>query len=208
MPKITDIQIQKNNKTRANVYIDGEFAFGLEMLTVMKLGLKIGKEVSEQTLAEAVFDSDKSVALTKAVGYLSRAMKARRQMRDYLTGKGYSPRIISYVLEKLEEYRYVDDEAYAKLYVEQNSANKGERRIKQELQLKGVPREIIDSYCVVPSDLSEASAVALADKYMRNKPRDAKTAQKLQRYLLSRGYGFDTVNAIVRGLGADEQSDE
>ena len=128
MPKITDIQIQKNNKTRANVYIDGEFAFGLEMLTVMKLGLKIGKEVSEQTLAEAVFDSDKSVALTKAVGYLSRAMKTRRQMRDYLTGKGYSPRIISYVLEKLEEYRYVDDEAYAKLYVEQNSANKGERR--------------------------------------------------------------------------------
>ena len=69
----------------------------------MKLGLKIGKDVSEQTLAEAVFDSDKSVALTKAVGYLSRAMKTRRQMRDYLTGKGYSPRIISYVLEKLEE---------------------------------------------------------------------------------------------------------
>ena len=50
MPKITDMQIQKNNKTRANVYIDGEFAFALEMLTVMKLGLKIGADVSTEKL--------------------------------------------------------------------------------------------------------------------------------------------------------------
>ena len=48
MPKITDLQIQKNNKTRANVYVDGQFAFGAEMVTVMKLGLKIGAEVSEE----------------------------------------------------------------------------------------------------------------------------------------------------------------
>ena len=48
MPKITDMQIQKKNKTRANVYLDGEYAFALEMLTVMKLGLKIGQDVSQK----------------------------------------------------------------------------------------------------------------------------------------------------------------
>lgn len=203
MPKITDIEIQKNNKTRANVYLDGEFAFGLEMLTVMKLGLKIGKDVSEETLQEAVFDSEKSVALTKAVGYLSRAMKTRKQMRDYLVGKGYSKQIIDYVLDKLQEYRYVDDELYAKLYVEQNSAGKGERRIRQELQLKGVPNFVIDKYCIIPSETLDDSARALAQKYMRNKIRDAKTLSKLQRFLLSRGYDFDTVNRITRNYSQE-----
>lgn len=208
MPKITDIQVQKNNKTRANVYIDGEFAMGLEMLTVMKLGLKIGREVSEQTLEEAAFDSEKSVAFTKAIDYLSRAMKTRRQMRDYLLGKGYSQKIVNYVLDRLQEYRYVDDEAYAKLYVEQNSASKGERRIRQELQIRGVARDVIDRYCVIPAESSDTAAKMLADKYMRGKARDAKTAQKLQRYLLSRGYDFDTVNRLVRAYAANEQFDD
>ena len=69
------------------MYLDGEFAFGLEMLTVMKLGLKIGQEISERQLAEAVFDSEKSVAFEKAVNYLSRSMKTVKQMREYLTEK-------------------------------------------------------------------------------------------------------------------------
>ena len=94
MPKITDMQIQKNNKTRANVYIDGEFSMALEMLTVMKLGLKIGQEVSQERLAEAVFDSEKSVAFEKAMGYLGRGMKTVKQMRDYLTKKAYTHEVV------------------------------------------------------------------------------------------------------------------
>ncbi|MCX4286198.1 MAG: RecX family transcriptional regulator, partial [Clostridia bacterium] len=120
MPKITDMQIQKKNKTRANVYLDGEFAFGLEMLTVMKLGLKIGQEISERQLAEAVFDSEKSVAFEKAVNYLSRSMKTVKQMREYLTEKGYAPDVVNNVVERLCELKYLNDETYAKLYVEQN----------------------------------------------------------------------------------------
>ena len=90
MPKITDLQIQKNNKTRANVYIDGEFAFALEMITVMKLGLKIGDEVSESKLLQAVTDSERACAFDKAMSYLGRGMKTVHQMREYLLRKGYA----------------------------------------------------------------------------------------------------------------------
>ena len=164
MPKITDMQIQKNNKSRANVYIDGEFAFGLEMLTVMKLGLKIGKEVTEEQLAQAVFDSEKSVAFERAVNYLSRCMKTCKQLREYLTGKGYTQEVVLNVVDRLKELKYLDDETYARLYVEQNSVNKGERRLKQELQQKGVPQRIIDKYCVVQAEVSEDNAERLAEK--------------------------------------------
>ena len=203
MPKITDMQIQKKNKTRANVYIDGEFSMALEMLTVMKLGLKIGQEVSQDRLAEAVFDSEKSVAFEKAMGYLGRGMKTVKQMRDYLTNKQYSPKVVEYVINRLKEYRYIDDIAYAKLYVEHNSATKGERRLKQELVSKGIAVNLAEEHSQIDSEQAQASATRLADKYMKNRPHDLKTLQKLQRYLLSRGYGYDTVNNVLRNFKID-----
>ena len=198
MPKITDMQIQKNNKTRANVYVDGEFAFALEMLTVMKLGLKIGQEVSRERFAEAIFDSEKSVAFEKAMDYLGRGMKTAKQMRDYLEKKGYERNVVEYVVTKLKEYRYIDDDAYARLYVERNSSTKGDRRLKQELIQKGIAISRAEEYAVTDDEQALANATRLAERYMRNKPITLKTLQNLQRYLLSRGYGFDTVNTVVR----------
>ena len=198
MPKITDLKIQKSNKTRANLYLDGEFAFALEMLTVMKLGLKIGQEVSQEKLAEAVADSEKSVAFGRAMDYLARGMKTAKQMREYLAKKGYDGEVVEYVVGKLLEYRYLDDQTYAKTYVEQQSKTKGARRLKQELMQKGIEREQAEAMAELDDETARENAATLAEKYMKNKVVDVKNLQRLQRYLLSRGYDFDIVSGIVR----------
>ncbi len=200
MPKITDLQIQKNNKTRANVYIDGEFAFALEMITVMKLGLKIGDEVSESKLLQAVTDSERACAFDKAMSYLGRGMKTVHQMREYLLRKGYDADVTEYVIAKLKDYRYLDDKAYASAYVEQNSATKGERRLRRELVSKGIAQTTAEQYAKEEGEQALAHAEQLARKYMKSKSCDVKNLQRLQRYLLSRGYDFDIVNAVVRSF--------
>lgn len=200
MPKITDMQIQKRNKSRANIYIDGEFAFALEMLTVMKLGLKIGKEIDVDTVKMALFDSETSVAFGKAVDYLARAMKTTKQMRDYLTKKGYAPDVVECVIDKLKGYKYLDDETYAKLYTQQSKTHKGQRRIKQELLNKGISHTEVDSQVQIDEDDQLATATTLAQKYLKNKDRDIKTMQKLQRFLLYRGFDFDIVNSVIRNF--------
>ncbi len=197
MPTITDMQIQKNNKSRANVYIDGQFAMALQMLTVMKLGLKIGKEVTAEQLANASFDSEKTVAFDKAMDYLSRGYKTQKQMRDYLVKKGFGNDVVQYVLFKLDDYGYVNDKNYAQLYVQQNVKNKGDVRLRQELRQRGIDAETVESAVCTDSQVAFANAQALAEKYVKNKVVDTKTAQKLQRYLLGRGYGYDIVNNIV-----------
>ena len=204
MPTITDLQIQKNNKTRANVYVDGEFCCALEMLTVMKLGLKIGQTVTESRLKEASADSERSVAFDKAANYLARGAKTVRQMRDYLAKRGYDPDVVEYVVAKVRDYRYLDDEAYARTYAELNSSAKGARRIRQELISKGISPSLADRFSAEDGDSALANASRLADKYMRSKPRDLAVLQRLQRYLLSRGYDFDVVNAVVRGYRSDD----
>ena len=198
MPTITDMQIQKRNKTRANIYLDGEFAFALEMLTVMKLGLKIGKDVDTETIKTAVFDSEVSVAFGKAVDYLARVMKTTKQLEDYLTKKGYAEDVVEKVIDKLKGYKYLDDETYAKLYAEQSKSHKGERRIKQELLNKGISRQQVEDQVQIDTQEQLDSAETLALKYLKNKDRDIKTMQKLQRFLLYRGFDFDVVNTIVR----------
>ena len=198
MPTITDMQIQKRNKTRANIYLDGEFAFALEMRTVMKLGLKIGKDVDVQTIKAAVFDSEVSVAFGKAVDYLARAMKTTKQMHDYLTKKGYAAEVVNAVIQKLQGYKYLDDQTYARLYTQQSKAYKGERRIKQELVNKGIAHDQVDDEVQIDKDDQLQTATILAEKYLKNKDRDIKTMQKLQRFLLYRGFDFDTVNSIIR----------
>ena len=208
MPKITDMQIQKNNKTRANVYVDGEYAMALEMLTVMKLGLKIGQEVSATRLAEAALDSEKSVAFEKAMGYLGRGMKTVKQMRDYLTKKTYSHEVVEYVIARLQEYRYLDDATYARTYVEHNSSTKGERRLKQELINKGISLSLAEDSARIDNEQALADAELLACKYMRGKSSDIKTLQKLQRYLLSRGYSYEIVNTILRNYKLDTPDTE
>lgn len=204
MSTITDLQIQKNNKTRANVYIDGEYFCAFEMLTVMKLGLKIGQEISQSRLKEAAVDSERSVALEKAMNYLSRGYKTERQMRDYLTRRGYDSETIEYVVVKLKNYRYLDDREYARIYAEQNAATKGSRRIKTELISKGISVSLAEQSSEEDAETAMKNATRLAEKYMKSKPCDLKTLQKLQRYLLSRGYGYDTVNSIVRSFDIDE----
>ena len=198
MPTITDMQIQKRNKTRANIYLDGEFAFALEMLTVMKLGLKLGKDVDTETIKTAVFDSEVSVAFGKAVDYLARVMKTTKQLEDYLTKKGYAEDVVEKVIDKLKGYKYLDDETYAKLYAEQSKSHKGERRIKQELLNKGISRQQVEDQVQIDTQEQLDSAETLALKYLKNKDRDIKTMQKLQRFLLYRGFDFDVVNTIVR----------
>lgn len=198
MSKITDLQIQKNCKTRANVYLDGEFAFALEMLTVMKLGLKIGMEVSRETICEAVTDSECSVAFDRAINYLSRGGKTVRQMREYLAKRGYSADVTDYVVEKLLGYGYLDDEAYARAYAEQNRASKGSMRIKRELVQRGIPQALAESVSREDDETALQHAGLVAEKYMKDKTCDVKTLQRLQRRLLSRGYDYETVNSVLR----------
>ena len=45
MPKITKIEVQKNNKERFNLYLDDEFEMGIDIDTFVYFNLKKGQLV-------------------------------------------------------------------------------------------------------------------------------------------------------------------
>ena len=46
--KITDIQIQKKNKEKVNIYVNDEYSFSMTIDGVIDNNLKINQEISEE----------------------------------------------------------------------------------------------------------------------------------------------------------------
>ena len=199
MASITKIEAQAKNKGRVNVYLDGEFALGCSLDIVLNYGLKEGLEITSEKLDELVFENEKSLALSKAVTLLGKNLKTKHQMKKYLVDKGYSEQIVNYVLEKLCEYNYINDENYAKLYVRSIKNKFGKIKIRNELKLKGVSDKNID-LALADFESEEEVIFNLANKWLKDKPASYENLSKLYRFLLSKGFDYEEVSRVVKSF--------
>ena len=99
MSQITSIEPQVKDKTRCNVYVDGRFYCGIKLEVAIKHRLKAGMEIDRAELDKIQLDTEKMQAMDKALTHMSASPKTRRQIGDFLTGKGYVGAVVGYVLE-------------------------------------------------------------------------------------------------------------
>ena len=198
MKKVTALVAQKKNKKRVNLYLDGEYYCALDAFVALSNGLKVGAVVDEAKLSETLKEAEYASALERATGYLSRSMHTKAQMIKYLKDKKYDGKVIARVIDKLLDYGYVDDEAFAKKYVAEKSRSSGARKIAFELKTKGVSEEIIDS--VLDIGDYDSACLAVAKKYVKGQPLDQKLKQKAYRYLLSKGFDYDAVKSAIEKI--------
>ena len=201
MNEITAITPQVKDKRRCNIYVDGRFYCGLTLEATVKNRLKVGQVVSEEFLSEIQLESEKNTAFDKALTHLSATRKTEKQIRTYLAGKGYLPAVVEHVVEKLRGYNFLNDGEYAEAYVESAASRKGERLIRMELKGKGVSDEEIDAALGSLEDgKEEEAAKTILQKYMRNKVCDKETLQKAYRYLMGKGFDYETAKAALASL--------
>ena len=202
MNEITQIVPQVKDKKRCSIYVDGRFCCGLTLETAVKNRLKVGVVVSPDKLAQMQLDSEKNVAFDKALNFLSATKKTEKQLAVYLSGKGYLPAVIEYVLEKLRGYDFVNDQEYANDYVGVAAKRKGGRLIAMELKAKGVSQEQIDfAMQNLEEEVQEDTAKRILEKYMKHKPCDKETLYKAFRYLLGKGFSVDVAKAAISAFG-------
>ena len=199
MSLITKIEPQAKNKDRVNIFLAGEFKLGCSLELAMLNHLKVNTEISDEQLEKLVFENEKGQALNKAVTLLGKNLKTRRQMRTYLNDKGYSKNIVDYVIDKLSEYNYINDINYATIYVKSVKNKYGKLKIINNLRQKGISEKDIDEV-MQEFESDTQSILTLAQKYMKNKEINQDNMAKLYRHLLSKGFGYDEVNSIVRSI--------
>lgn len=206
MSQITSIEQQKKDKTRCSVYVDGAFYCGLKIEIAIKHRLKSGMEIEKSQLDKIQLDNEKIQATEKAMNHLSATLKTKKQMSDFLAGKGYTQAVIDYVIQKLEGYGYIDDYAYCRAYVGSVSG-KGKAALRAALIRRGAAREAIDD-ALDETDEDEDEALAVARKYLRGKDITRETLNKALRHLISRGYGYDVAKSAIFRLGDGSEEDD
>ena len=197
MSKITAITMQEKRKDRCNLFIDGEFYAGVSLETVMKFRLKAGTETNEKELGEMLAEAEKSEALEKAFSYVSETLKTKRQVKEYLLRKGFSETACFYAIDKLKEYRYINDAEYAKRFIESTGKTQGKRLMAFKLMAKGVRKEEIESAYEEVGGKAGENAAALAEKRLRNKELTKENILKTYKYLISRGFSYEEAEAAV-----------
>lgn len=198
MGKITDITKQKRNKTRVNIFIDGEFVCGLDEVAVASARFKVGDEISAEEFKSLVEKSESNSAFERAVGYIEIAPRARKEIERYLKDKGYAEEIVAETVAKLDAYHYIDDYGYAQSFIKSKSKKYGTFRLAAELRKKGIPSEIADELL---SEVDEDNILQIARKYL-NSHRSA-DKQKLKRFLAGRGFSWDAISSAVSALAQD-----
>lgn len=141
--------------------------------------------------------------------FLSYRPRSEKEIEGKLKSKKVSSEIIEKIIIKLKEKRFINDEEFAKWWIESRIRFKPRslRLIELELKQKGISDDIIqtiihDSKFVIHSDLEQAKI--LIEKRMpryTNLTKD-KIYERLGRYLASKGFNWDTIKkSIDESLG-------
>ncbi len=151
----------------------------------------------------AIFDRYYNLSLR----YLSYRPRSEKEILDYLREKqkrkkDLTDEIIFKIIGKLQEYKFIDDSAFVKFWVEQRTKykNKPVRVIEYELKQKGISRDLInESLSEDKKDLDLKSAKKLADKKMDfyRGLDPVKRREKVMNYLLRKGFSYDTVKKAI-----------
>ena len=132
-------------------------------------------------------------------------MRSEKELASRLKKKKFDDQIINETLSFLKDKDFIDDNYFAKTWIESRIKKPlGIRRLRQELKLKGVDKEIIDRQIEeVKKGYSEEDVVlALArEKIKRIKGIDPyKAKRRIYAYLLRRGFSPEIVMDAVSQL--------
>jgi regulatory protein len=210
---VSGITARRRERGRFTIAISGAPAFTLSEDILFRSGLQIGDELDPAAIARLLADDDIARSTEAALHFLAYRARSEQEVRDRLKRGAFSPEAIDATIVRLNEWRYLDDEDFARRWVESRARGKprGQRLLQQELRQKGIDAET-SKQVIAEADLDEVSAATeLARKRLSTMAGEDPMAikRKISAYLARRGYGFDVARkALERATGEPVDEEE
>jgi regulatory protein len=151
-------------------------------------------------------------AYDAAVRYLGQRPRSVAEIHRHLRGKRFDDDAIAVAIDKLRAQRYVDDEAFARYWLEQRERfrPRGDRGLRSELLGKGVSRDVVD---LVLGERAPDADVELAKRAL-SRPltrwatlEPAERKRKIHAYLAARGFDYATIEEVMRASVEDAEEE-
>jgi len=207
--KITAIKLQKRNPHRVNIYLDGEFAFGLSR--IIAGWLDVGHELDDEKIISLQAEDEQEVAYQRVLKFISHRMRTEGEIRRNLIKHKIQSEVINDVLQRLRRNGLVNDKQFAKIWVENRNEfrPRAHRMLTYELRQKGITDEIISQ--TLDSIISdEVLALKAAQNQVRkyNGLEWPNFRRKLSGYLARRGFSYNIISLVVEQVWAENRSQE
>jgi regulatory protein len=215
---ITDVQQQKRNTSRFNLYIDNKFYAGISANTLAKFSLYKDKEIDEKELQKVLYQDLKQRFTDRAINNIARSPKTEFQIRKYLNELSYKKKgdwfdkeididfeeMFKNIISNLKELELLDDRNYAQLFIESRIKNKprGKYILVSELISKGVDKNIAKEVC---DELIEDEYDLLKRTYYKKYKTynlDLGDTKRIQ-YLQRKGFSYD----LIKNFSKDESAE-
>jgi len=208
--KITKIERQENNRQRLSIYLDGEFAFGLNDEIVLKHNINVNQTLHEDQIEDLLSEDEKKRAKQKAFSYLARRDHSEKELSDKLRRKGFREPIIIGLIEDLKQSQLINDGTFSRQFARNKIIQKsiGRRELAFSLKQKGISKDILEATLEeVYSEYDEKElALRLANQKLKTikNIEPIKVKKRISDFLFRRGFNWEIVEQVFEEISWDK----
>ena len=152
-------------------------------------------------MKELTPEQQKQKCFDQAVKYLAISPRSEQEVKDKLYEKGYHREQVDYAIERCKGYKYINDEAYTRSFVDYYSHKMGRKMLLYKLtNEKGVDGALASNMIsdMVSDDLETEKCKDMAGKYVKKKRiSEKKDLQKVGAYLYTKGFEWNIINLAL-----------
>jgi len=209
-------RVVKKGKNDVVIHFNDDKFLILSLETFLKSGLRKNEELSEEHFSFLIEENKKYHIRQRAFRLLGRRQHSVAELKRKLWQKDYDNKLIDEVINNLVGNNYLNDEDFAKSFVEEKIRTKkwSEKKLSAELIKRGVIQSIISEVLKnsIPEDQNFNNALALAQKKMdslKRKYSDVKEIKnRLSAFLYSKGFDYDVIRDICDKIIKDETGED
>lgn len=169
---------------------------------VVDFALYTGRELTQEEAEQLTQAVRRTTLREKTVDLLTRKPMSRRELERRLEEWDATGEEAAALCDRMEELGFLNDGQYALLVVRHYSAKGyGERKLRDELYRRGVPRELWEEALMQTSDPGQAIDAFLSSRLKGS--HDPKELKKASDALARRGFHWSQISDGLRRYGAD-----
>ena len=204
------IKYSKKDNSMYKVLLEDKTSILLHEDVILKNNLLIKKEIDDiDSLLKESHDYEINNVSLK---YISKKMRSKKELFDYLKKEEYPIELINKTLKHLEEQGYLDDFRYAKSYINDryNLSNDGPKKIIKYLESNNIEENIYIDY--LNEVFNQENMYERINKYINKQLKSNKKSMyifknKILITLDSLGYYKEDINNCLNNLNESDNEE-
>jgi regulatory protein len=212
---ISIISVRKEkNGNRCTIEFEDGSKLSLHLDIAVRHSLGKGKSISFAELQEITEEERTLEAKNIALNFATKKLRTTKEVIQKLKAKNFEDKEIHSAITFLKEFGYLDDREYIRNYIKYALEPKKHSllKVRNDLQRKGIDREIIDEElrCFATDDAENDNALQIARKKLKQLQQQKKDRilSRIAQYLATKGFSWETINRVCESLKIEIEAAE